>query len=101
MDVKVSEFAVVDTPRNRELANAGREDDRLTAWRTERELWGKTRTVAVTYNPLTASRHRYAFEKKLLVLQETLFDLKAKVRTQKTHWTKKDRIESHYNETPV
>jgi len=44
-----------------------------------------------------ASRH--AFDKKLLsLLQETLLDLRAKVRTQKEHWTKKARIENHYND---
>jgi transposase len=96
--VKISEFEIVDTPRNRELLSLGREDDRLAAWRTDGEYWGKTRTVVVTYNPLTATKQRYAFDKKLLSLQETLVDLRAKVRTQKEHWTKQARIESHYNE---
>jgi transposase len=89
----------VDTPGNRELASLGREDDRLVARRTNGQYWGKTRTVVVTYNPLTAAKQRYAFDKKLLSLQETLVDLRAKVRTQKEHWTKEDRVESHYNET--
>ena len=96
--VKISEFEIVDTPRNRELLSLGREDDRLAAWRTDGEYWGKTRTVVVTYNPLTATKQRYAFDKKLLSLQETLAELRAKVHTQKEHWTKEARVESHYNE---
>jgi len=96
--VKLSYFGVVDTPRNRELQSLGREDDRLVAFRTQGEYWGKARTVIVTYNPLTATKQRYAFDKKLLSLQETLADLSSKVRTQKEHWTKNARIEEHYNE---
>lgn len=96
--VKISEFEIVDTPRNRELLSLGREDDRLAAWRTEGDYWGKTRTVVVTYNPLTATKQRCAFDKKLLSLQETLAGLRAKVRTQKEHWTKQARLDSHYNE---
>lgn len=94
--VKLSNFAPVDTLKNRELAKLGREDDRLVAYRTSGEYWGKMRTVVVTYNPRTATKQRLAFEKKLLRLQEFLFELRTKVRTQKAHWTTAERIEKHY-----
>jgi len=94
--VKASCFTAVDTLKNRELDKLGRQEDRLVAYRAAGEYWGKTRTVVVTYNPRTATKQRFAFEKKLLRLQETLFDLRTKVRTQKAHWTDADRIEKHY-----
>jgi len=96
--VKLSEFAPVDTIRNRELAKIGKEEDRLVAWRTRGEYWGKERTVIVTYNPRTAAKQRYAFDKKLISLQEKLLDLKEKVKSQKKHWIDADRIEEHYTE---
>jgi transposase len=96
--VKLSQFSPVDTPKNRELAKLGREEDRLVAYRASGEYWGKVRTIIVTYNPRTATKQRLAFEKKLLSLQETLFDLRSKVKPQKTHWTNADCIEKHYRD---
>jgi transposase len=96
--VKTSRFTPVDTAKNRELDKLVRPEDRLVAYRTTGEYWGQARTVVVTYNPRTATKQRLAFEKKLLALQETLFDLRAKVRTQKAHWTDAHRIEQHYAE---
>jgi transposase len=97
--VKLSEFKPVDTVRNRELTRLGKEDDRLVAWRTRGQFWEKERTVIVTYNPRTAAKQRYAFDKKLTSLHESILDLKEKVKTQKSHWTDADRIEGHYTET--
>lgn len=97
--VKLSEFAPVDTVRNRELTRLGKEDDRLVAWRSRGQFWEKQRTVIVTYNPRTAAKQRYAFDKKLTSLHESILDLKEKVKTQKPHWTDADRIEGHYAET--
>jgi len=96
--VPASRFTAVDTPKNRVLDKLGRPEDRLVAYRTAGEYWGQTRTVIVTYNPRTATKQRLAFEKKLFRLQETLFDLRAKVRTQKAHWTAAGRLEQHYAE---
>lgn len=70
--VKSSHFGPVDTAKNRKLEKLGREEDRLVAYRTTRQLWGKERTVVVTYNPLTAAKQRYGFEKKLMSIQVPL-----------------------------
>jgi transposase len=96
--VNPSRFTPVDTAKNRELDKLGRPEDRLVAYRTTGEYWGKGRTVVVTYNPRTAVKQRLAFEKKLLTLQETLLALRMKVRTQKAHWTDAHRIAKHYAE---
>jgi len=91
--VKSSEFKPVDSAKNRELEKLNREDDRLVAYRTSRELWGKERTVIVTYNPLTAAKQRYDFEKKLLAIQDFLFELRSKLHGD-PKW--KDKVEKHY-----
>ncbi len=81
---------------NRQLAQEGKEDDQLTAWRTEGEYWGRQRTVVVTYNPLTATKQRYAFEKKML--QDLLFEFQAKVNRQAPHWRQKSIIFKRYKD---
>jgi len=89
-------FAPVDTPRNRKLAAQGRDDDRLVAWRTTGEYWGRERTVVVTYNPLTATKQRYAFERRLSKLQAALYEIRAKVRTAAAGWRKQEKIIERY-----
>jgi transposase len=79
-------FSLVDTARNRELAERGREDDRLLAWRTEGEYWGAARGVIVTYNPVTAAKQRYAFDRKLATLGSLLAEIKVKVNSQAQGW---------------
>jgi hypothetical protein len=86
----------VDSIKNRELAKNGREDDRLVAWKTTGEYWGKERTVIVTYNPGTAAKQRYAFDNKLLDLQQVILELRTKVQGQKKHWTSQETIDKHY-----
>ena len=96
--VKLSEFELVDTIKNRELAEKGREDDRLVAWKTTGEYWGRQRTVVVTYNPRTAAKQRYAFDRKLLDLQQVILDLRTKVQSGKKHWTGQKIIDQHYSD---
>ena len=89
-------FAPVDTPKNRKLATLGRDDDRLVAWQTTGEYWGQERTVVVTYNPLTATKQRYAFERRLSKLQAALYEIRAKVRTAAAGWRKQEKIIERY-----
>jgi transposase len=96
--IGLDRFTPVATEKNLRLLQTGKDDDQLVAWRTEGEYWGKTRTVVVTYNPLTATRQRYNFEKKLLQLQEQLFEMQDKVNAQATHWKKKSSVVKRYEE---
>jgi len=97
--VGLEKFTVVDTRKNRKLAREGKQDDRLLAWRTQGEYWGRERTVVVTYNPLTATKQRYAFEKKMLRLQDTLFAFQAKVNKQAPSWRKPSIVLKRYKDT--
>ncbi|WP_435051694.1 IS1634 family transposase [Desulfolithobacter dissulfuricans] len=94
--VDLDRFKPVDTRKNRKLAQKGREDDRLLAWRTQGEYWGRKRTVVVTYNPLTAAKQRYAFEKKMLRLQDTLFEFQSRVNRQAPYWRKQSVVLKRY-----
>jgi transposase len=96
--IKLDRFQVVATDKNRRLAKLGRKDDRLLAWRTTGKYWGKERTVIVTYNPLTATKQRYNFEKKLMRLQDILFEMQDNVRRQKPHWRSQKQVMARYDE---
>ena len=94
--VDKAQFSFVDTPKNRRLRQAGRETDLLMAWRTTGQYWGRERTVVVTYNPLTASKQRYAFEKKLLKLQTALYEMRSKVRGHAPQWRDRTTVMERY-----
>lgn len=89
-------FLPVESAKNSRLRKAGRMDDLLTAWRTTGEYWERERTVVVTYNPRTATKQRYAFDRKLAVLQELLFEMSGKVRKGLPQWRSKEDIERRY-----
>lgn len=96
--VDLSKFRPVDTEKNCKLHENNRDDDRLVAWRTKGEYWGQERTVVVTYNPLTATKQRYNFEKKMIRLTEILQEFKAKVSSEAPQWRNKKKVEARYEE---
>ena len=98
VQVDLSRFEAVETPKNQELKRVGREEDILVAWRTTGELWGRSRTVVVTYNPRTAAKQRYSFERKMLQLQEELYAMRVKVREQAPHWKNPKQVLNRYAE---
>ena len=98
VQVPLDRFEVVATDKNRRLEESGQKDDRLLAWRTTGEYWGEERVVVVTYNPLTATRQRYGFEKKLLQLQDILFEMQENVRQEKAHWRKAGPVMARYED---
>jgi transposase len=94
----LSFFTPVDTPKNKELRAKDKDEDQIVAWRTNGYYWGDNRTVIVTYNPRTASKQRYNFEKKLARLQDGLFEMRAKVRGGNKNWTTKHQVLQRYKE---
>ena len=65
-------FAPLDIEKNRRLLADEHGEDRMLAYRTRMELWGRERTVVVTYNPRTARKRRYTLDRKLETLRQTL-----------------------------
>lgn len=96
VQVDRARFQPVETDKKVRLREAGRMDDLLTAWRTTGEYWRRERTVVVTYNPRTATKQRYSFDRKLAVVQELLFEMSAKVRKGLPQWRSKEDIERRY-----
>jgi transposase len=90
--VAMKKFEPVNTVRNKELAQRGLADDRILAWRTEGEYWGAKRLVIVTYNPVSATKQRYAFDQKLVRLGSLLQEIKAKVNRNAQGWRNEQTI---------
>jgi transposase len=94
--VSREQFSPVETRRNKLLKTQGRDDDLLLAWRTSGEFWGRKRTVVVTYNPLTATKQRYAFDGKLQKLQTALYEIRTKIRNGERGWRQAEKIKERY-----
>lgn len=94
--IPIDHFEPVDMEKNRQLVARDREEDRLLAYRTRGEYWGKERTVVVTYNPANARKQAYTFENKLESLRQELLVMRAKVRDGAPHWRDPTIIEERY-----
>lgn len=89
-------FEPVDIPKNLRLVEEGMPEERLLAYRSSGEYWGKKRTVVVTYNPATARKKSYTFQSKLETMREKLLVMRAKVKEQAPHWRKPNDIQERY-----
>lgn len=89
-------FEVVDTEKNRRLSSEDKSSERLLAFRTKGEFWGKERSVVVTHNPATARKKNYSLDAKLDTLRQELIIMRTKVREQAPQWRKPDAIYERY-----
>jgi transposase len=89
-------FEPVDIPKNLRLVEEGMPEERLLAYRSSGEYWGKKRTVVVTYNPATARKKSYTFQSKLETMRQELLVMRAKVKEQAPHWRKPNGIQERY-----
>ena len=89
-------FEPVDTAKNKKLIEEGNPEDRIFAYRTRGEYWGKERSVVVTYNPITARKQDYTFQSKLETIRQQLLVMRNKVREKAPHWKKHDAIRERY-----
>jgi transposase len=71
-------------------------EERLLAYRTSGEFWGKQRAVVVTYNPATARKKNYTLQSKLETMRQELLAMRAKVKEQAPHWRKSNAIQERY-----
>jgi transposase len=89
-------FELVDIAYNRRLMEEGKEQERLLAYRTKGEYWGKERTVIVTYNPCSRRKQEYTFNDKLEVIRRELLAMRTKVRDRQPHWRNEDAVKERY-----
>jgi transposase len=92
----IERFEPVDIAKNRRLVEDGKPEERLLAYRTSGEYWGKQRAVVVTYNPATARKKLYTLQSKLETIRQQLLAMRAKVKAQAAHWRKANVIQERY-----
>lgn len=89
-------FEPVDTEKNRRMEKENKSQERLLAYRTTGEFWGKERTVVITYNPATARKQAYTLDSKMEQVRLKLLEMRAKVREKATHWRDPKEITDRY-----
>jgi transposase len=89
-------FAVLETAKNRKLLANGKTEDLLLAYRTTRTLWGRERSVVVTFNPVTQRKKLYQFIKKMERLRTELMEYRRKYRNKEPRWRSPKAIVSRY-----
>lgn len=92
----MEKFVPINTKRNRQLEQDGHELDRMTAYRTKEEFWGKERAVVVTHYPPTARKQTYTFQAKLAQLKEELLVMRSKVNQGAPQWRDEDKVKERY-----
>jgi len=91
--IPLDQFEPAQTSRNRGLP----EEDRMLAYRTRREFWGKDRTVIVTHYPPTARKQDHTFQSKLESLRQELLAMRAKIRDSAPQWRDPEAIRERYH----
>jgi len=94
--IPIKRFEPVDIAKNQRLVEQGMAEERLLAYRTSGEYWGKQRAVVVTYNPITARKKLYTLQSKLETIRQELLTMRAKVKAQAPHWRKANVIQERY-----
>ena len=89
-------FEPVDILKNQRLVEEGLPEERLLAYRSSGEYWGKKRAVVVTYNPATARKKNYTLQSKLETIRQELLVMRANVKEQAPHWRKPNAIRDRY-----
>jgi transposase len=92
----IDRFEPIDIAKNQRLVEDGMPEERLLAYRTSGEYWGKKRAVVVTYNPATARKKLYTLQSKLETTRQELLAMRAKVKQQAPHWRKANVIQERY-----
>jgi len=90
-------FSPLCIAHNEELIKQGDKDDCISGYRTKLELWGKERTVVVTFNPKTWRKKRYRMEQKLETLRQALLKFRLNYREQRPHWRDYETIVQRYH----
>jgi transposase len=97
--VSLERFDPVPTRKNKEFEERGEPQERVLAYRTAGEYWGKKRTVIVTFNPASARKQNYTFDGKLDTLREELLEMRTKAREQVPQWRNQETIRERYLRT--
>lgn len=94
--VPLERFEPLEIERNQRLIDKNLPEERMLAYRTSGEYWGKNRAVVVTHNPATARKQNYTLDTKLDTVREELLQMWAKVRDHAPHWRNPENIRERY-----
>ena len=89
-------FEVLDIPKNHGLIAENKEEDCLRAYRTTLDLWGRKRTLIVTFNPVTKRKKIYDLTKKLDRLRTELLEFRRKFNDDEPHWRDEGSVRNRY-----
>jgi len=89
-------FEPLDIAKNRQLAASGKGADRLCALRTTETLWGRERTVVVTFNPATMRKKLYDLTRKLARLRAELMEYRRKYNHKERNWQSAATVANRY-----
>jgi len=89
-------FRPLDIPKNQRYIEDQHDEEKVLAFRTQREMWDEERTVLVTYNPKTARKKEYRFQEKLEHMRSLLIDFRRKVNSGVGHWKKEENVRQRY-----
>lgn len=89
-------FMPLEIEKNHRLMDNHQDAERMLGWRTRMELWGRERTVVVTFNPRTARKRRHTLQAKLDTLRDTLLEFRRNYRESRPHWRDPDTIRERY-----
>ena len=94
----LDKFQILNTPKNQQLVEDGKEKDQISAFRAMGEYWGKLRRVIVTHNPKTARKKEYVLASKLDTLSSQLAEMQGKVNSNAPQWRAEDKIRKRFDE---
>lgn len=94
---ELKHFAPLAIRHNKTLIESGNTADCILGYRTTRELWGKERSVVVTFNPRTQRKKRYRLEEKLETIRQALLVFRKNYREQRPHWRHFETIVQRYH----
>ena len=94
--IKSKHFVPLDTAKNRRLAAMGKEADRLSAFRTIETLWGRERTIVITFTPATMRKKLYDFTRKLERVRSELIEYRRKYNHKKHNWQSAKAVLTRY-----
>lgn len=93
----LKKFTSLDVSSNKlRKGNPVPEEDLMIAYRSDKELWGKKRTVVITFNPRTYRKKEFTFNRKIDSIRETLHEYKLKYRSREPQWRDPEVVEKRY-----
>src|SRR5208282_5630896 len=94
--IKPKHFLLLDTAKNRRLAAMGKQADRISAFRTTGTLWGRDRTVVITFNPANMRKKLYDFTRKLERVRSELIEYRRKYNHKEHNWQSAKAVAGRY-----